>query len=33
MTIKEAARQIKSWGWNRSFIGPTSWPEEDLDDH
>jgi len=27
VTVTEAAGRMQSWGRNRSFIGPTSWPE------
>jgi len=29
MTIKETCRWIALWGWNKSFIGLTWWPEEE----
>jgi len=28
VTVTEAAGRMQSWGRNRSFIGPTSWPED-----
>jgi len=29
LTIKKTTRPIQSGGWNRSFIGLTSWEEEE----
>jgi hypothetical protein len=28
-TIKDTTRQIQSYGWNRSFVGLTSWSDEE----
>jgi hypothetical protein len=33
ITLKETTRWLQSWDWNRSFIGLTLWPEEDIDSH